>query len=190
MEVAVAVDMLLTVDKVKIVKLDEFPKDVDEVDSSKDGKVEALEVLDPELMRGDGDATPKLEMVGLGRGLMIRLDVGLKLEGPVLGDDDDNRPIKELEGEPFTMTGLPVIDDSDSLLDGENEVVPERASVFDITGLSVIVIEDDKDDIVEFADGDGVLLGAGLEIEPAAKLNSLAPQTPLSVTPEKMVFFM
>lgn len=144
---------------------------------------------------GDDDGAKELEVlvaaasepetVKLGRYPVVTVEDRTVSEFPVLGDNSNERL-----GEPFNMTGLPVIDESD-ILEVE-EVVPDLVFVVNSTGLSPMEVGTGSVEIVEPAIEDELLSGAGSEVdvEFSAGLSSLAPQTPLFVIPELMASFI
>lgn len=120
-----------------------------------------------------------------------KVEDGLKTELPELGDDDNDRLAAEPEGEPFTMTGLPVIDEAIAL-EFDDGVAAALVFVVNITGLPASEVEFCEDDTAKPADEDDVLLepSSEFEVEFPAGLSSLAPQTPLLVIPELMASFI
>lgn len=144
---------------------------------------------------GDDDRAKELEVlvaaasepetVELGRYPVVTVEDRTVSEFPVLRGNVNDRL-----GEPFNMTGLPVIDESD-ILEVE-EVVPDLVFVVNSTGLSPMEVEVGSVEIIEPAVEDDSLSEAGSEVDVdfPAGLSSLAPQTPLFVIPALMAFFI
>lgn len=121
--------------------------------------------------------------------------LSIEPEPPVLGDDDISRLPAEPEGELFTITGLPVIDEAVVLeYDKYEDVCPELMSEVSSRGLPVMEVEFAGDDAVEPAGEDDELLESSPEVEVDVEfppgLSSRAPQTPLLVTPASMASFI
>jgi hypothetical protein len=151
---------VLSIEEAGVLELVEIPGDfVGVLETEDDDRAKEIGVLVA--------AASEPETIELGRYPVITVEDTKVSEFPVLGSNVNGRL-----GEPFKMTGLPVIEESDVLED--EEVVSDLVFVVNSTGLSPMEVE----------------AGSEVEVDFPAELSSLAPQTPLFVIPALMAFFI